>query len=122
VDSDEHDDYRWQPADGDWEQLTILANEAAKWPHAEFPALIERTFEGLGFAKAEADALAVSEAGQHKFAAEAAERIRDGSKRLGKALIDSDQEQLRRIISSEPVLFYRELAQTQLDALLEGDD
>jgi hypothetical protein len=118
---DEDGDFRWKPAAGDWEQLTSLAKEPATWPHAELPALIERTFDCLGFTKREADTLAASEAGQRTFVGEAARRIRDGSKRLGKAIIDSDQEQLRQIIEGEPVLFYRELAQVQLDALLERD-
>ena len=120
-DGDELGEYQWKPADGDWEQIKALAESGARpWPRAETRALIQRTSEGLGFSETERDELANSEEGQREFAAVAAARIRDGSKRLGNAIAASQatqKEQLSQIAHTDPVLFYRELAENYLAAL-----
>lgn len=88
---DELDDYRWQPDPGDWERLREQAREGAP-------------------AWPRSDALAL---------------IRDGSKRLGSALTASSEaeskEELRQIAKTDLVLFYRELAENHLQALLEDE-
>lgn len=125
-------EYDWKPQGPDWDRLRELEawldRRGALGDLDEFPGLIERTFLGLGFSRAEADRYAASESGHARYVVDARDRIRNGSRRLGAALIAAEElaeegrmedarEQLRAVLSSEPVRFYRELAENELKGL-----
>lgn len=122
--------YRWKPASGDWDRLRELELGIDRLDTAsvELTQLIERTYAGLGFSSAEPKECGASEFRRREYVLEARRRIRDGSRRLGSALIaagelrkqgrlEDAREQLRRVISVEPVLFYREIAESELTRL-----
>ena len=124
-------EYDWKPTGGDWDLLREFENgieTIGKESSGEIRALIARTFAGLGFSKEEAAVFEADEPGFRRYVVEARGRIRNGSRRLGEALIAAEEfvdqgrvqeakDQLRQFISSEPVLFYREIAENELKGL-----
>lgn len=120
--------YRGEPEDGDWDRLEELELDEKTGtldPDAACREFLVRVAPTVGFTREEAAVALTTPEGAGRFVLEARRRIRDGSHRLSRAIIrraelceqgrpDEARPAFEAIIREDPVLFYRELAETEL--------
>lgn len=125
-------DYQWKPPGDTWDRLRELdeRSEAGEVITMDAPTrdVILRGAASVGMSAAEAQAALATPEAAAGFVHEARRRIREGSRRLGEALIEvaalveqgrlsEARAVLRALIEAEPVPFYREIAASELARL-----
>lgn len=123
-------DFDWKPQGPDWDLLQELeaGTTGRQLLDVEWKGLIERTGAGLGFPESEILQLNHDSDSRRRFVLEARRRIRDGSRRLGSALVAAHEladegrladakDRLLRFTVGEPVKFYCELARAEMENL-----
>lgn len=129
--------YMTKPEDGDWQALRALEEEVERTgqltPTDEQWELLRRVARQTALSAEEAERLLQRGNGGADLVREARRRIREGSRRLSRAIVSANKSKeagrvdeakalLMEIIDKEQIPFYREIAVVELRSIEEGGD
>ena len=129
--------YTTKPDNQDWERLRSLEDEVQRTgklvPTDERRELLRRVASQTSITFEDAERMLEQANGGADLVLETRRRIREGSRRLSRAIvlasksvqagrIDEARAALREIIDHEQVPFYREIATVELRRVEDGDD